>query len=90
MQEDRDGVPSRPTRENRSCIALAVTLATTLSAPACAVTLCLSHSYGEFVDRGVVHAQVGVASGARLDCAEGVTRERAGARVPPAARSATR
>lgn len=67
---------------------VAAVIATTLSAPALAVTLYLSHAYGEFVDRGVVHAQVGVASGARLDCAAGVAVERAGPRFTLTARRA--
>ena len=67
---------------------VAAMIATTLSAPALAVTLYLSHAYGEFVDRGVVHAQVGVASGARLDCAAGVAVERAGPRFTLTARRA--
>jgi len=55
---------------------------------ACAVSLALHHSDGEFVDRGTVTAEIGSTSAVRLDCAAGATVVRAGNDIELAVRPA--
>lgn len=48
------------------------------AAPAAAVYVNLSHSDGEFVDRGTVSATVSASDNSRIDCAAGLVQVRAG------------
>ena len=72
------------TRTLLSCVLAAAAAA--LTAPASAVFLSLSHSYGEFVDRGVVLAEVSPDDGSRIDCGAGLVVSRNGNRIELTAR----
>ena len=53
-----------------------------------AVGLFLSHSYGEFVDRGTISAEILASDSSRIDCGAGVLQERVGNRITLTARKA--
>ena len=70
----------------RRSVAAAAALAG--ATPAAAVSLYLSHAYGEFVDRGAIAADLHATDAGQLDCAAGAAVERVGMRITVTARQA--
>jgi hypothetical protein len=63
-------------------------VAAVAAAPVAAVSLYLSHAYGEFVDRGATTAFVYPTDSGRFDCPAGAAVERSGARITVKVRAA--